>query len=97
MKSQNIVELNVMTESDIYQWKQNVRITLLEMLSVELIKGYAKQNSDPNAWLHDFCGRLESEFSKLSFRTNEAVQSDMLAGEAQDVVRLYINQLLSRS
>ena len=86
-----------MTADQLYQWKVNVRLVIVEQLCMQLLRKEAHSQEDPEQWLKDWAKKTEYEFAKLNFPTNEPVQSDMLAAEAQDCVKAFVSSLLSKS
>ena len=84
-----------MTADELYLWKLNVRVCLLEQLAMQILKREANVQTDPKQWLENWAKTTEDRFAKLSFSTNEAVQSDMLAAEAQECVRVFVSLLFS--
>ena len=84
-----------MNNDDLYVWKLNVRICLLELLAQQSIRATAQAQQNPDAWLEEFCQQLERRFSILTFPTRNAVQSDMLAAEAQECAKNFLSQLRS--
>ena len=57
-----------MTDDDLYLWKLNVRVSLLEFLRQQQLRTASLGHSDPEAWLKGWAGRAQLETAKLAFQ-----------------------------
>lgn len=85
-----------MTENDLELWKLNCRIAFLEQLLATFLRTVAQSSPDAKKTLQDWEIQIQNLVAGLTFPTNEPVQSDMLAAEAQHCVDHFLSLLVPK-
>ena len=85
-----------MTENDLELWKLNCRIAFLEQLLATALRTVAQSSPDSQKTLQGWESQVRASADRMTFPTNEAVQSDMLAAEAQHCIDHFLSLLIPK-